>query len=137
MVRRKGSRLSLARVRPVSVPVPSCALEHSLNASTFVQLFYARSRLTQTNGRPQPGAALTHAVPSTPGARKAYVHVTQTSGYNAAAATGAEIKLSGAGAAVMLCEGDGAYVTVEPGAQLTVENVGGVSAEMLLFDVDV
>jgi redox-sensitive bicupin YhaK (pirin superfamily) len=84
-----------------------------------------------------PGAALAHAVPSTPGARKAYVHVAQTSGYNAAAATGAEIKLSGAGAAVALREGDGAYVMAEPGAELKVENVGGVSAEVLLFDVDV
>lgn len=84
-----------------------------------------------------PGARLAHTLPDAPGARKAYAHVIQRSGYNPKAATGASVKLTGEGTDTVLREGDGAYISGESGKQLVVENVGDIAAEILLFDLDV
>ncbi|KAF8211062.1 RmlC-like cupin domain-containing protein [Mycena galopus ATCC 62051] len=68
---------------------------------------------------------------------KGYIHVVQTSGYNNKAATGATIKVIGApGVEVELKEGDGAYLHFDNGGELTVENVGDKTAEVLLFDLE-
>ncbi|KAJ6621518.1 pirin domain-containing protein [Mycena sp. CBHHK59/15] len=68
---------------------------------------------------------------------KGYIHVVQTSGYNTEAATGATIKVTSApGVEAELKEGDGAYLYFEKGGELTVENVGDKTAEVLLFDIE-
>jgi redox-sensitive bicupin YhaK (pirin superfamily) len=82
------------------------------------------------------GTRLEHTLPATPGARKAYVHAIQRSGYNPGKASGARIRVSGQGADTVLAEGDGAYLTGAAAAALAVENVGDVSAEVVLFDID-
>lgn len=90
------------------------------------------------------GTALSHIFPSeqytqAAGAdtqRKAYVHVVQTSGYNPDAANGARVRIAGGGAELVLREGDGAYVLGTVGEQLSVENVSGSVAEVLLFDIE-
>ena len=85
-----------------------------------------------------PFKALPHTFPSTGSgsARKVYVHVAQTSGYNPKEASGAQVKVSGDGAEVELREGDGAYIMGEAGTEMKVENVGESVAEVLLFDVE-
>ncbi|KAJ7777110.1 RmlC-like cupin domain-containing protein [Mycena metata] len=69
---------------------------------------------------------------------KGYIHVVQTGGYNTKAASGATIKVIGApGVEVELREGDGAYLHFDNGGgDLTVENIGDKSAEVLLFDLE-
>jgi len=70
---------------------------------------------------------------------KGYVHVVQTSGYNAGKAAGAKVKVSAGddGEAVTLGEGDGAYIFVgSSGNALNVENVGDSVAEVVLFDIE-
>ncbi|KAJ7803189.1 RmlC-like cupin domain-containing protein [Mycena olivaceomarginata] len=69
---------------------------------------------------------------------KGYIHVVQTSGYNTKAATGATIKVIGApGVEVELREGDGAYLHFDnKGGELSVENIGDKTAEVLLFDLE-
>jgi redox-sensitive bicupin YhaK (pirin superfamily) len=84
-----------------------------------------------------PGTKLGHTMPATAGERKVYFHVIQRSGYNPGVAKGASVKISGSGADATLSEGDGAYIYGGPGSELTVENVGSIPAEVLLFDVDV
>jgi redox-sensitive bicupin YhaK (pirin superfamily) len=84
-----------------------------------------------------PGVKLAHTLPAKAGERKAYFHVIQRSGYNPGAAKGASVKISGADAETTLSEGDGAYIFGAPSSELSVENVGGVAAEVLLFDVDI
>jgi quercetin 2,3-dioxygenase len=84
-----------------------------------------------------PGTRLTHTLPSTKNARKAYVHVIQRSGYNAGPANGASVRLSGNGdAQATLREGDGAYIMGDPESELVIENTGEEAAEVLLFDID-
>ncbi|KAH9840005.1 pirin domain-containing protein [Rhodofomes roseus] len=85
-----------------------------------------------------PSKSLPHTFPaaSSGPARKAYIHVVQTSGYNPKQASGARVKVSGDDAALELREGDGAYIMNEPGKALLVENVGDSVAEILLFDVE-
>jgi hypothetical protein len=73
--------------------------------------------------------------------KKGYFHVVQTSGYNPGKASGASVRIAGAGAGqqeIILKEGDGTYLTVGEGegVVLTVENVGDGTAEVLLFDLD-
>lgn len=82
------------------------------------------------------GKSLSHTLPSKEGSRKAYVHLIQTSGYNDGVAAGASLKLAAEGTEVMLREGDGAYITGEPGKKLEFENVGEGKAEVVLFDID-
>ena len=72
--------------------------------------------------------------------KKGYLHVVQTNGYNPGKATGASVRIAGAGAGkqeIILKEGDGAYLTAGEGegAILTVENVEDGAAEVLLFDL--
>lgn len=90
-----------------------------------------------------PRTTLSHTFLTTPDvkARKAYIHVVQTSGYNTKAATGASVKVSGLGddgkpLEVLLKEGDGAYIFGEAGKEMKVENVGDKVAEVLLFDME-
>lgn len=82
------------------------------------------------------GKKVEHVLSSKTGNRKAYVHLIQTSGYNDGVAAGASLKVSGEGAEVVLREGDGAYITSEPGKELAFENVGEGKAEVVLFDID-
>ncbi|KAJ7780084.1 RmlC-like cupin domain-containing protein [Mycena maculata] len=68
---------------------------------------------------------------------KGYIHVVQTSGYNTNVATGAAIRVIGApGVEVELKEGDGAYLHFSKSGELTVENIGDKTAEVLLFDLE-
>jgi redox-sensitive bicupin YhaK (pirin superfamily) len=86
------------------------------------------------------GVSRPHTLPaaSAPGLRKAYVHVVQTGGYHQGPAKGATVRLAGPdGVEATLREGDGAYIWGEAGRELQVENVGGGTAEVLLFDLDV
>ncbi|EJD48217.1 pirin domain-containing protein [Auricularia subglabra TFB-10046 SS5] len=77
------------------------------------------------------GTTLTHRVPNANG--KVYVHVVQTSGYNAGAATGATVEVAG----TRLSEGDGAFIqATNEGDELNLANVGSKDAEVLLFDVE-
>ena len=85
-----------------------------------------------------PEKAWTQQAESTP-LRKKYVHVVQTSGYKTGEAQGASVRVSATPAgeeAVVLREGDGAYIFGEKGKELLVENVGDKVAEVLLFDVE-
>jgi len=84
-----------------------------------------------------PSKTVTHTfLPGTP-ARKGYIHVVQTSGYNPGESAGAHIKVSGPdGAQIELKEGDGAYIYAQSGDGLVVENVGDKVAEVLLFDIE-
>jgi len=85
-----------------------------------------------------PSKLLPHTFPTAGSgpARKAYIHVAQTSGYNPEQASGAHVKVSGDETVLELREGDGAYIMGEPGKEMVVENVGGSVAEILLFDVE-
>ncbi|KAJ7780100.1 RmlC-like cupin domain-containing protein [Mycena maculata] len=68
---------------------------------------------------------------------KGYIHVVQTSGYNTNVTTGAAIRVIGApGVGVELKEGDGAYLYFDKSGELTVENIGDKTAEVLLFDLE-
>ena len=85
------------------------------------------------------GRKVTHAfLKGTEGEeRKGYLQLPQTSGYNTGPASGAHVRvLGGEGGPVELKEGDGAYVVAAPGEEITVENVGQVVAEVLLFDME-
>ncbi|KAJ7656416.1 RmlC-like cupin domain-containing protein [Mycena polygramma] len=71
---------------------------------------------------------------------KGYIHVVQTTGYNTTAAIGATVQVVGGPGVedlieVELREGDGAYLYFDDGGELTVENVGQKTAEVLLFDL--
>lgn len=73
--------------------------------------------------------------------RKGYLHVLQTGGYNASKACGATIRITGGGVvedALLLREGDGAYICVGVGLgmSLYLENVGDGMAEVLLLDLE-
>ncbi|KAH9933450.1 pirin domain-containing protein [Fomitopsis serialis] len=85
-----------------------------------------------------PSKSLPHTFPTAGSglARKAYIHVVQTSGYNPKQASGTHVKVSGDESVLELREGDGAYIMGEPGKEMVVENVGGSVAEILLFDVE-
>ncbi|KAM5530824.1 hypothetical protein V8D89_015514 [Ganoderma adspersum] len=84
-----------------------------------------------------PAAKLSHAFSSTSLQRKGYVHVVQTSGYNAGESSGAHVRVIGAeGGSLDLKEGDGAYIMAAPGEELALENIGGRVAEVLFFDME-
>ncbi|KAJ7667028.1 RmlC-like cupin domain-containing protein [Mycena rosella] len=79
------------------------------------------------------GRCLTQAMAGS----KGYIHAMQTSGYNTGAATGAAIKVFGSGGVEWeLKERDGAYIHFNDAHELTVENVGDMTAEALLFDIE-
>ncbi|EIW58322.1 pirin domain-containing protein [Trametes versicolor FP-101664 SS1] len=84
-----------------------------------------------------PGKSLGHTFKSGSAARKGYVHVIQTSGYNPKEASGARVRVLGAeGGPVDLREGDGAYIMATPGEEVTVENAGETAAEVVFFDME-
>ncbi|ETW79271.1 hypothetical protein HETIRDRAFT_478683 [Heterobasidion irregulare TC 32-1] len=84
-----------------------------------------------------PGRTLSHRLEKKGPARKAYIHVVQTSGYNTNEATGATVRVSAEGAGeLLLKEGDGVYVLGLPGSELKVGNVGESVAEVLLFEME-
>lgn len=84
-----------------------------------------------------PGKSLGHTFKSGSAARKGYVHVIQTSGYNPKEASGARVRVLGAeGGPVDLREGDGAYIMATPGEEVTVENAGETVAEVVFFDME-
>ncbi|KAJ9121348.1 hypothetical protein QFC24_004685 [Naganishia onofrii] len=76
---------------------------------------------------------------STDGSKKVYIHVIQTTKYNPRAsltnADAPRIKVNGD---LVLGEGDGAFVTGGKAGDegLTLENVGGGRAEVVLFEMD-
>jgi len=64
---------------------------------------------------------------------KGYLHVIQTSGYNEGKAEGALVKVN---ESLYLSEGDGAFTQGAKGETITIENIGDVPAEILLFDLE-
>jgi len=70
--------------------------------------------------------------------KKGYIHVIQTSGYNAGKGQGASVRASSKGGEeLVLREGDGAYIFVgNSGNVLQVENTGDQVAEILVFDLE-
>lgn len=70
--------------------------------------------------------------------KKGYIHVIQTSGYNAGKSQGATVRaFSKGGEELVLREGDGAYISVGNGGNtLQVENTGDKVAEILVFDLE-
>ena len=83
------------------------------------------------------GTTLSHTLEKKEPARKAYIHVVQTSGYNTNEATGATVRVSAEGAGeLLLKEGDGVYVLGLPGSELKVGIVGESVAEVLLFEME-
>ncbi|KAI0943391.1 hypothetical protein AcW1_002563 [Taiwanofungus camphoratus] len=86
-----------------------------------------------------PTIVLSHTFPvirTADAARKAYIHVVQTSGYNPQASSGAKVKISGGDTTLELGEGDGAYIMGEANDGIKVENVSDRPAEVLLFDLE-
>lgn len=79
-----------------------------------------------------PGKVVEHTLQDTPGGRKGYIHVVQTSGYNTGASKGARVKVNGG---LELGEGDGSFVSAPGGQKLEIENVGSTNAEILVFDI--
>ena len=59
--------------------------------------------------------------------RKVYVHLPMTKGGKA------QVKLDQRGD-VVLSEGDGAFITADAGAELSVESVGTEDAEVVIMD---
>ncbi|THH10566.1 hypothetical protein EW146_g8333 [Bondarzewia mesenterica] len=82
-----------------------------------------------------PGTMLPYALEKTGASRKAYIHVVQTSGYNTQRAGGATVRVSAGTREFVLREGDGLYVSGQPGSHLTIENAGDRVAEVLLFEM--
>ena len=83
-----------------------------------------------------PGKSVTHSLHGASNGisdSKAYLHVIQTSGYNKGKASGALVKVNDN---MNLSEGDGAFSTGAKGQTLTIENIGDVPAEVLLFDLE-
>lgn len=83
-----------------------------------------------------PGKSVSHTLlKSQSGApkRKAYLHVVQTSGYNKGKAIGSTVKVNGD---VFLSEGDGSFAQGPDGEAITIENIGDIDAEVLVFDLD-
>ncbi|KAI0063972.1 Pirin-domain-containing protein [Artomyces pyxidatus] len=84
------------------------------------------------------GAVVSHHLPASGigPERKAYMQMIQTSGFNQGAGGGAHVRVHIGEKEVDMREGDGAFVFGENGGAITVENIGDVVAEILLFDVD-
>jgi redox-sensitive bicupin YhaK (pirin superfamily) len=76
----------------------------------------------------QPNNSVKHVFKRT----KGYIHLVMRSGYEAT--NGAKIRI---GENVILQEGDGAFINSEnPNGELSIENIGNVNAEFLLFDLE-
>lgn len=95
-----------------------------------------QSKLTLYATLVEPGKRVEQRLAGT----KGYVHVVQTGGFNRGRANGAAVRAGGAGAAdekLEMREGDGSYVALDgKGATFVVENVGDLTAEVLLFDLE-
>jgi len=85
-----------------------------------------------------PGISVVHTPVGNGRTKKGYLHVVQKSGYNPGPATGVILRVGShaGGPQVELREGDGAYLSYEPGAELRLENDGQGIAEVLLFDLE-
>ncbi|KAJ7629253.1 pirin domain-containing protein [Mycena polygramma] len=80
-----------------------------------------------------PGKSLTRAMTGS----KGYIQVVQSTGYNNGVASGAGVTVFGdAGVEWVLKEGDAAYVRFDGARELKIENVGTVTSEVLLFDLE-
>jgi len=121
----------VAVVAPDNAPGVSLGREDSGPAPIRSELWMYASLI-------HPGISLVHTPAGNGRVKKGYIHVIQTSGYNSGPAKGATIKVGaqGDGPQVVLREGDGAYLTYEPGAELRLENDGQGTAEVLLFDLE-
>jgi len=76
----------------------------------------------------QPNKSIKHVFKRT----KGYIHLIMRSGYEVT--NGAKIRI---GDDVILGEGDGAFINCEKtNAELSIENIGSVNAEFLLFDLE-
>jgi len=76
----------------------------------------------------QPNKSIKHVFKRT----KGYIHLIMRSGYEAR--DGAKIRI---GENVILKEGDGAFISSEkPNGELSIENIGTINAEFLLFDLE-
>lgn len=83
-----------------------------------------------------PGSSVSHSLRGASNGTadsKGYLHVIQTSGYNKGKANGAVIKVN---ENLQLSEGDGAFAQGAKGETITIENIGDVPAEVLLFDLE-
>lgn len=67
---------------------------------------------------------------------KVYAHLIQRSGYNTGTPSGAAVKIDVGSDSVQLREGDGVYITLTPGVNVGVQNVGEKDGELLLFDTE-
>jgi redox-sensitive bicupin YhaK (pirin superfamily) len=94
-----------------------------------------RSELRMFASLIHPGVSLVHGNGR---AKKGYIHVIQKSGYNPGPGNGVTLRIGSQadGPQVELREGDGAYLTYEPGAELRLENDSQGIAEVLLFDLE-
>lgn len=91
-----------------------------------------QSRLSLHASLVSPGKTVSQAIKGP----KAYFHVIQTSGYNPLKSTGAKVHLKIGDQKSEFSEGDGAYISIDGGATVEVENVGENKAEVLLFDIN-
>jgi redox-sensitive bicupin YhaK (pirin superfamily) len=78
----------------------------------------------------QPNNSVKHVFKRT----KGYIHLVMRSGYETCSASNAKIRI---GEDIILQEGDGAFISNEkPNGELSIENIGTVNAEFLLFDLE-
>ena len=73
-------------------------------------------------------------------ARRAYIHVVQSSGFNPGKAVGGRrVQVNGGGGGVgggvVLAEGDGVYAWGNEGEKLEFQNIGDGDVEFLVFDI--
>lgn len=81
-----------------------------------------------------PGRSLSHGLSAS--SSKGYVHVVQTSGFNASTASGNTVRVYAPGTQdAILREGDGLYITPSNEITVSVENTGESVAEILLFEL--
>lgn len=113
-----SSSPSVVDEREASGPVPIHA-----GVSVFASILSPSSTVAHAFPAPAKGESL----------RKAYVHVVQTSGYNAKTSKGATVKINGG---LELKEGDGAFAMGKSGDKLEIENIGDVPAELIVFDIE-
>jgi redox-sensitive bicupin YhaK (pirin superfamily) len=104
---------------PVPIHAPVSVYASILSPATTVEHSFTA---------PAPGESLS----------KAYIHVIQTSGYNAKNARsksegGARVIVNGG---LELGEGDGAFAMGSTGDKWDIENIGEGDAELLVFDIE-
>lgn len=112
-----------------SVLSPSKALTYPLLPRTSAQKWPSPIPFTSAN--------------TAPNGKLVYVQLVQTSGYNTRSASrettgkNAVFRVSGEGGKAILGEGDGVFIQGgKEGDELKVENVGGVSGEVIVLEMD-